>query len=117
MQFRSRDGGIKRVTLEDGRVALIGPEWREIPEGMENAAYAAGCLSDETLADIKPVPAALTVETVKQAMKAIIEGNDPAYFAKDGTINRSVLNARVGAVVDKGMAKQAWAELQAEAGE
>lgn len=123
MRFKSRDGSVKRVCMPDGRIALVGPEWREVPDNMIDATYAAGCMSDEALSDLSPPPAAKkpylgpTVAEVKDAMKAILEDGDPKAIMKDGTIKHAAINTRMNMMIEKAMFQQAWAELQLEAGE
>jgi hypothetical protein len=120
MRFRSRDGSIKRVTMPSGQVAIVGPEWRELPAEMADEAYRSGCIGD-VVEHGPPVVAAtvaarepLTIEAVKAAMIKMLEENAKGNFTKDGMPNKAVLNNRCGAIVSTAMFNAAWTELVKE---
>lgn len=115
MRVKSRDGEEKRIALTSGHIAIIGAEWRELPENLKNHAYAAGCVVEDE-GDLKAVvDPVITIEKVKQAIKEMIESDEPGMFTKSGHPDRRVLNNKCEIVVPAKMLDTAWAQVQEEA--
>ena len=121
MKFRSRDGEPKRIALTDGRIAVITEEWRDLPDDMAPAAYGLGCISEDMVGIAGPedeakkrAPVELTVETVKAAIKTMLERNQDGDFTKVGLPDKTALNKMCGGKVDADIFDQAWDELQAD---
>lgn len=122
MKFRSRDEKVRRITDPSGHVALVGHDWRELPEFLHNAALEAGCISSDQAktfgVSAARVPARfdenITLEMVKNAMKEMLSSNDDANFTTSGMPSKAVLNKMCGGRVAAELYDQAFAELQQE---
>ena len=114
MRAKSRDGKEKRIALTDGTIAVIGADWRDLPDNLEDHAYAVGCVIEDAKDDV-PVSEVVTFEKVKQAIKEMIESDEHGMFTKSGLPDKRTLNNKCGAVVPAEMFDAAWAEVQAEA--
>ena len=116
MKFKSKDGQDKRVVTTDGHLAVIGTEWRELPEHLHSLAYAAGCISEDMAGKTTPtVPAGvITVESVREAIKAMLTRNEPSDFTKAGLPDRAALNKFCNGKVPNEVFETAWAQLSKE---
>lgn len=110
MKFRSRNGDTKRIATTDGHCAIVTEEWRELPEHLHEAAYAAGCMSDEGIQ-----PGGGPNETIVAAIKTMLASNNPDDFTKAGLPDKNVLSKVVGFKVGTEMFDVAWDAVQAEA--
>jgi len=118
MRFKSRDGEEKRIALLNGQIAIVGKEWKELPDSMAAEAYAAGCISEGDIRDFSETGDVnlLSEKTkVKEAIKEMMASSDPTMFTKAGLPDRRILNNKVGFVVSTEVFDGAWGELQAEA--
>jgi hypothetical protein len=114
MKFRSRKG-CQRIALTDGRIALISEEWAELPDDMAPAAYALGCISEDMANIAGPEKeSGITVDVVKDAIKAMLIRQQEGDFTKAGLPDKTALNKLCGGKVESVVFDQAWAELHDE---
>lgn len=123
MKFRSRDEETKRVTDPAGHVALVGTEWRELPEILHARALECGCINSDQAkafgfgtvkANVAKPEETVTLEEVKNAMKEMLTSNTGDNFTASGMPNKNVLNKMCGGRVSVELYDTAFAELQAE---
>ena len=74
MQFRSPHGDDIRIALTSGHVAIVGGEWRELPELFHYDAVLNGC----ERSDQPPMPGKVDVVADPNAMNRIAD-HDSAY--------------------------------------
>lgn len=126
MQFRSPTGEPIRVCLLSGHAALIGPEWRDLPEIFHREALAQGAQCDATrienvtvtvqAGEGAQVPATNEDDDYRNAIILMLERKQPGDFvASTGLPNLKSLQKVVGFNVDKEKAYAVFHELTAEA--
>lgn len=122
-RFRSRTGEDVRVALTNGHVAIITSEWSPVVEILWEAAYAAGCVSEDMdvhkeLDRVKDTGMFSEIERiatlkgkVKDAiMKAIKEDNIKAFTANSGPTAKYLREA-VGEKVPTHIKNEVWEEV------
>ena len=113
MKFRSRDGEMKRLALLDGRVWLIGTEWKEIPDDVHQDAYAIGCVSEDMVRSaqdmtlppaapvaVDPAPVAVDPAPVAPAPVAPVADRNVAVLAH---MREMVASGATGTMTAKGL--------------
>lgn len=122
MKFRSGNDGEVRVATTAGHVAMVGPEWRELPEPLQSAALIAGCECDKGAVKAAPHITHPSKDAVDQgdekahatkAIKALLKRNDEADFTVDGIPKVPAVSKEAGFTVTKGVVLEVWAELNA----
>lgn len=140
MKFRSPNVTPVRVASTHGHVAIVGSEWRELPEVLHAEALAKGCICDQQImqavdptADPYGPPSPNGIVTggeralIKAALKQMLldraenphtprEGQeeDPR-FTPDNLPQVDYVSKIAGISANKSDVLAAWKELQAEA--
>lgn len=141
MKFRSRDGKTKRIEFHDGRVWLVGTEWKFLPDIVHSEAYAVGCVSedmvkaaqnmtlptDEIPAGTGPAPDAGETETqeppvgpenrepvILEKMKAMVASGDEGTMTAKGLPNKKTLTDHCGFAPTPAEFTKAWAIILSE---
>lgn len=123
--FRSPSDEPVRVKHENGAVAIVGPEPRELPPLLHTAALKEGCLCDDVplasrnaTAAAPPPPNGNAFDPEKRCKEAIVEivkRNKPEDFDNQSLPKLKVLSKVAGFTVDKGLLTKCWNELEADA--
>ena len=127
MKFRSPNETPIRVALTSGHAAVIGHEWRELPEIFHRDALAQGAQCDATHID-NPEPPSINGgeqanggqpsedDAYREAILLMIERDEEGDFvASTGLPNLKALEKLVGFRVNKERAYAAFHQLKAEA--
>lgn len=131
-EYKSPDRTSIRVPLDDGRMAVVGPNWRPLPLDFHNAAVRNGCVvrragaTDEGTAGFEPdankkpaagpAIAAGTDAAVQVGLLAMLGRDEPGDFNDaNGLPDLKVLSRLVGFEVDASQASRVLRALQAEA--
>lgn len=140
MKFRSPNSTPIRVASTHGHVAIVGPEWRSLPDVLHGEAISKGCICDQQVfqpvdptADPYGPPSPNGVVTggeralIKSALKAMLidrmenphtpregEAEDPR-FTSDNLPRVEWVSKIAGITCDKSDVMAVWKELQAEA--
>ena len=124
-KFKSTIGNQVRLSLLSGHTALVGPEWRELPELFHQEAYANGCVSDDmfkaqAMASI-PVAKAEAIASngsreakILKEIAAMVEGNDLKDFTQSGAPDATILSTRVGERITSQKRNEMWFKFQEE---
>ena len=72
-KFRSTSGKPERVINDNLDVAMIGMDWTVLPSRFHKAAYAAGCESEEMVAN-KIAPGSKVAKGLKKAATPFTRG-------------------------------------------
>ena len=124
MRFRSPTDEPKRVALKSGHTAIIGPEWRELPELFHYQAMQEGCLRDDNL--VVPVQAEVKAgegasnQTVdyntayRQALITMITREEPADFTAASLPNINVVSKLCGFSAKKEDVLEVFRQLKEE---
>lgn len=125
-KFRSNTGGNVRVALLSGHIALIGPEWRELPEFMWGEAYRLGCVSDDMTGVAEAPPPtppptgagdsdeAKQKAAVKAAAIQLLKDAKPGDLTAGGVPNATRLSQIVGFNVTSDLRDEVMIEIEAE---
>ena len=124
MRFRAPNEGQEvRVATTSGHIALVGREWRELPQVLHAHAIAAGCEVDKTVMVATPVTPAASgaavdqrtdIQKIQDAIRDLQKKGDKEDFTNDGVPKIYSVSNAAGFRVDKEDLLKAWAELQAE---
>jgi hypothetical protein len=118
-KFRSIDGTDVHVKLTSGHTAVIGKDWRPLPDHMHREAYANGCISDNMLqgmAGPKEPPGKdgdkandpERAAKILAAIKVMIDANKPEKFTTTGLPRADALSEAVGFEVTSAERDAAW---------
>lgn len=129
----NEDGSAIRVTMGDGRVALVGDDWRDLPLDMHNKAVRAGCEcrrkdgagSDSNVGDSgnagpepsgTPAPARVgTDEAVRKAMIDAINDDPPGLINETtGSPDPEVIAKYAGFTASREQFNRVWKVLHKE---
>jgi hypothetical protein len=143
MKFKSPNKTPIRVASTHGHIAIVGPEWKELPEVLHGEAIARGCVCDQEI--VQPVdptadpygpPGPGAVVTggerahIKAALKSMLmdrrerphvpmkgEGNEKfdARFTPDNLPRAEYVSQIAGITVGKSDVLAVWDEMRAEA--
>lgn len=126
LMFRSPTDVPVRVALLSGQVALVGPEWRELPENMHADAVAQGCLRDNMLVSppvVRPAAAAGAGGRIadadgayRVALTTMIERDEEGDFTKDALPNINAVSKLCGFSARKEDVLRVFREMKAESG-
>lgn len=126
IKFRSRNGEPVRVILTTGHCAIVGNEWRTLPEYLHQPAYAAGCVSDnmEVVKEVKAAAesgvlkhltdSAQIKAQVRSAIEKAISENNLKAFTNSGNPVAKYINDTVGETVPKHVRDAVWDEMLSE---
>ena len=124
MRFRApNDKQEVRVATTAGHIALVGRDWRELPDVLHEHAIKAGCEVDKTLVVATPVAPAASgaavdqrtdTQKIKDAIRDLQKKGDKEDFTNDGVPKIYSVSNAAGFRVDKEDLLKVWAELQAE---
>ena len=125
-KFRSTSGKIERVVSE-GKVALVGTDWKTLPSPMWSAAYASHCESEDMVAnkiggmsddpEVKVINKALDKKArIKDAIFRLLEDNNVEDFTyyrktKDYRPATKAINKLVGFQVSNAERDMIWHRL------
>jgi hypothetical protein len=122
MKFRHNAGA--RLTLDDGRVALVGKEWRELPADFYQEALVRGCECDKTVIEKRPDVEHANSENAKTdfdepaairaGIEKLVDRGEPGDLTGAGLPNLVKLNAICGFTVGKESMLAVWKQMQAE---
>ena len=126
MQFRSPNGQDLHISTIYGHSAIVGAEWRELPEIMHLAALSAGCECDQqrvhaapVLPESAPYAMARVVDhdsVYREALKTMIQRDEEGDFTKtDHLPNINVVSKLCGMTANKTDVLRVYREMLAEA--
>ena len=123
MKFRAPSGEI-RVSNILGHCAVVGAEWRELPEILHRDAMAAGCECDQTRVatpEAKPETAADAPKRVvdeatviREVLEVMLVRNEAGDFTGDGTPNANVVSKLAGMSLRKEAVMNVFIAMQNE---
>lgn len=128
-QYRNPNPGTPgiRVDLKDGRIAVVGDDWRSLPLDHHNEAVRSGCevdtgtgrysASDEAEPrQGKAAPSAGSDDAVRTRVLEMLNRDEPDDFVEaTGKPNLKVLSGLCGFTVEQSQASRVLKGLQAEA--
>ncbi|HSX21512.1 MAG TPA: hypothetical protein VLE97_01905 [Gaiellaceae bacterium] len=124
MRFRAPPEGADEIHVRTttGHAAVVGKEWRDLPENLHAHAIRAGCEVDRTASAKDSTPKAakgaekpLDDKTViRGAIETLVKKGDADDFTTDGTPKVASVKAASGLNVGKDDVTAVWAEMTAE---
>lgn len=125
-QFRSPDEETIRVVTDTGHIALIGPEWRELPPIYHAAALKAGCECDQRVVRVQKEASQASDKSTKRgdpevlierALKTMLEREQEGDFNdSNGEPSVDAVKKLAGINVKRAQITPVWRKLKAEAG-
>lgn len=110
MKFRAPSGEI-RVSNVFGHAAVVGAEWRCLPEVLHRDALAAGCICEQNVVETKPAKAETapgvpqrvvdTERVIREALELMLARDEPGDTTADGTPNARTVSKLCGLNVSK----------------
>ena len=126
MLFRSPSNDPIHISTLSGHAAVIGPEWRELPEFLHHAALAAGAECDQERVVARKVEPASAPDAMareadyddvyRTALAKMIERNEDGDFTADGLPNTNIVSKLCGLSARKNDVLRVYRAMQAEAG-
>lgn len=127
MKFRSLQGDIRLTSIQGGHTAIVGEDWRELPEHLHRDALAAGCECDQgkfkaAAPQLKSSDEALSRPTshddvIRTALMTMLERNAKGDFTQDGNPNVNAVQKLAGLSLRKDDVMRVFRAMQAEAGD
>lgn len=124
MKFRSNHD--VRLALTSGHCAVVGPEWRELPEILHQAALGAGVECDAERVQARKVEPESTEQAkarptdhdavYRVALATMLERNEDGDFNRDNLPNTNVVSKLGGISARKEDVLRVFRAMQAEAG-
>lgn len=123
IKFRSRNGEPVRVILPSGPCAIVGNDWRSLPEKFHQEAYASGCVSDnmEVVKEVQSAAESGLLDRlqgdanlkaqVRSAIENAISENNLKAFTSNGNPVAKYINSTVGKTVPKHIRDAVWDEM------
>lgn len=126
MQFRSPTSAPISIVLLSGHSAVVGPEWRDLPELFHHDAVRLGC--ERT--DQAPIPAKTQVEAgdeslgrddgsheaaYRQALTTMLDRDEEGDFTADALPNTNVVSGLCGFRARKEDVLRVFREMKDEA--
>ena len=112
MRLKSKTEQPISFGLGSGHCMVLGPEGDDVPNMLIQAAFAAGAIPVESVADDFSAPPATVNKTdqelIQNGIKTMLERNDPDDFTTAGLPNRKALAKLVGLNVSAEDAAIAW---------
>ena len=112
MRLKSKTEQPISFGLGSGHCMVLGPEGDDVPNMLIQAAFAAGAIPAESVADDFSAPPATVNKTdqelIQNGIKAMLERNDPDDFTTAGLPNRKSLAKLVGLNVSAEDVAIAW---------
>lgn len=113
MRLKSKDKNPISFGLPSGHAMVLGPEGEDVPQMFIQAAFAAGAVPDDAVAEEfiaapKPTASKSDLELIQAAIKTMLERNEPDDFTAAGLPNRNALAKVVGMNVSAKDAAIAW---------
>jgi len=126
MQFRSPNGQDLHISTLFGHSAIVGADWRELPEILHLAALSAGCECDQQVVKAAPVlpesaPDAMNRvashdDVYREALRTMLERDEDGDFTKtDHLPNINVVSKLCGMTANKTDVLRVFRAMQAEA--
>lgn len=140
MKFRSPRNTPVRVASTTGHIAIVGPEFKELPQALHEEAMRVGCICDqETVQVVDPTkdpypnaPGQGAVQTggeraiIKAALKSMLldrmespnlrgENDEDPRFTPDGLPRTEYVSKIAAITAEKTDVLSAWDELRSEA--
>lgn len=125
MKFRSPNGADIRIATTSGHAAIIGAEWRELPEILHLLALSSGCECDQERISAKVVEPVTGEGAMNQtdadadyrkAIAAMIERNQEGDFTGADLPNVKRVSNLCGFTANKEDVYRVYREMNAEAG-
>lgn len=126
MKFRSPTGANLRIAIDTGHCAIIGADWRELPEILHLAALSAGCECDQERMSARKVEPESTREAAarpathddvyRRALATMLERSEDGDFKADGSPNLNVVSKVAGMSARKEDVLRVFRAMKAEAG-
>lgn len=115
-KFRSRDGSTVRLAMTSGHVALVGKEFRELPQMYWSDAYAKGCISDDMSAeaqgsDTGNSEAATRKAAITQAIEKMHSEKKDGDFTTQGVPQVSRISELVGFTITAAERDAVWEDM------
>lgn len=122
-KFRSRNGEPVRVALLSSQVAIVGAEWRDLPEIFHSAAYSAGCISDDMVVNEaskqvvesglldKVSENAMLEAEVRGAIQKAIDENNIGAFTKNNGPKAQYLRDELGKTIPNHVKTKVWEDM------
>lgn len=115
--FRSPSDQPLHVALTSGHTALVTPEGNELAQMFQREAIARGAVLVEGGNPEARIQTQHRSATVREAVQAMIAGQDKDDFTGDGRINLMRLKSKAGFQVTREEADAIWAELTGAQGD
>lgn len=125
-RFRSPDEETIRVVTDTSHVALVGPEWRELPPIYHAAALKAGCECDRRVVRVQKESSQASADSAKRgdpevlierALKTMLEREQDGDFNdSNGEPSVDAVKKLAGINVKRAQISPVWRKLKAEAG-
>lgn len=113
MKFRSPTDEPVHIALTSGHTAVVGPVPVELESRFHRHALMKGCLPEGVQAP-KPEevePLLDRQQKIREAINAMLEGNETGAFDGDGKPNAEMVSAKVGFTISAAERDKAWADL------
>lgn len=113
MKMRSPTETPIYVALTSGHTCVIGPEFIEVEPRFHRLAVAEGAVPEgtERSVTVNPQAEATREELIVEAVKKMMDRNEPGDFTNDGRPNANNLSALVGFSVTSAQRDAAWAKV------
>ncbi len=118
MKFRHPTGA--RLALTNGQVALVGSEWRELPQDFYQEALVQGCEVDKNVIEqrhqqtpegdgnTRPFDESVAI---REALELILTRNEAGDYTGSGMPNLNVVSGLVKFAVKKEHVYEIWHDL------
>ena len=116
MRLKSKDKNPISFGLPSGHAMVLGPEGEDVPQMFIQAAFAAGAVpadavAEDFLAAPKAAPSKENLEMIQDAIKVMLERNVEDDFTASGMPNRKALSKLAGFNVSAEDAAIAWKDV------